>query len=83
MIRFNVVKGSINLLIEACSNRVIEDDSRKRSFTPNSPQCHRANSHLENCCLRLSANVSYEQAAGDVFYLTGIRVAAKTQQRLV
>ena len=39
--------------------------------------------HLENCCLRLSANVSYEQAAQDVLYLTGIRVAAKTQQRLV
>jgi len=39
--------------------------------------------HLENCCLRLSANVSYEQAARDVAYLTGIRVPAKTQQRLV
>jgi hypothetical protein len=39
--------------------------------------------HLENCCLRLSANVSYEQAARDVAYLTGIRIPAKTQQRLV
>lgn len=39
--------------------------------------------HLENCCLRLSANVSYEQAANDLCYLTGVRVAAKTQQRLV
>jgi hypothetical protein len=39
--------------------------------------------HLENCCLRLSANVSYEQAEQDLAYLTGIRVAAKTQQRLV
>jgi hypothetical protein len=39
--------------------------------------------HLENCCLRLSATVSYEQAEQDVAYLTGIRVAAKTQQRLV
>ncbi len=39
--------------------------------------------HLENCCLRLSATVSYEQAAQDLAYLTGIRVAAKTQQRLV
>lgn len=39
--------------------------------------------HLENCCLRLSANVSYQQAEQDVAYLTGIRVAAKTQQRLV
>jgi hypothetical protein len=39
--------------------------------------------HLENCCLRLSATVSYEQAEQDVAYLTGIRVPAKTQQRLV
>jgi hypothetical protein len=39
--------------------------------------------HLENCCLRLSAVVSYEQAALDLAYLTGIQVPAKTQQRLV
>ena len=39
--------------------------------------------HLENCCLRLSATVSYEQAERDIAYLTGIRVPAKTQQRLV
>ena len=39
--------------------------------------------HLENCCLRISAVVSYEQAALDIAYLTGIPVPAKTQQRLV
>ena len=39
--------------------------------------------HLENCCLRLSATLSYEQAERDLAYLTGIRVPAKTQQRLV
>lgn len=39
--------------------------------------------HLENCCLRISANVSYAQATIDVAYLTGIRIPAKTQQRLV
>lgn len=39
--------------------------------------------HLENCCLRLSAIVSYKQAEQDMAYLTGIRVPAKTQQRLV
>ncbi len=39
--------------------------------------------HLANCCLRLSATVSYEQAERDIAYLTGIRVPAKTQQRLV
>jgi hypothetical protein len=33
--------------------------------------------------LRLSANVYYQQAAQDIEYLTGIRVSAKTQQRLV
>lgn len=31
----------------------------------------------------MSANVSYEQAERDVDYLTGIRIPAKTQQRLV
>ena len=31
----------------------------------------------------MSANVSYEQSANDIAYLTGIRVPAKTQQRLV
>jgi hypothetical protein len=39
--------------------------------------------HLENCCLRLSAVVSYEQASLDLAYLTGCQVSAKSQQRLV
>jgi hypothetical protein len=39
--------------------------------------------HLENCCLRLSANVAYESAAKDIEYITGISVSSKTQQRLV
>ena len=39
--------------------------------------------HLENCCLRLSANVAYKHAAQDIKYLTGVSVPAKTQQRLV
>lgn len=39
--------------------------------------------HLANCCLRLSATVSSEQAEPDVASLTGMRVPAKTQQRLV
>jgi hypothetical protein len=37
---------------------------------------------LERYCLRVSANVSYQHAAEDVA-LTGIKVSAKTQQRLV
>jgi hypothetical protein len=39
--------------------------------------------HLENCCLRLSANVAYKSAAKDIEYITGITVPSKTQQRLV
>jgi hypothetical protein len=39
--------------------------------------------HLENCCLRLSAVVSYKKAERAVAYQTGIRVPAKTQERLV
>ena len=43
----------------------------------------RLSPHLENCCLRLSANVAYKNAAQDIEYITGISVPAKTQQRLV
>ena len=39
--------------------------------------------YLEACCLHLSANVSYENAATEVAFLTGICVSASTQQRLV
>ena len=38
---------------------------------------------LEKCCLRISANVSYDNTAKDVKYVTGIYVSAKTQERLV
>jgi hypothetical protein len=38
---------------------------------------------LERCCLRVSANVSYAQTQTDIELFTGIRVSAKTQQRLV
>lgn len=38
---------------------------------------------LESCCVRASANVSYSNAAQDVQAYTGIKVAAKTQHRLV
>jgi len=49
---------------------------RVRSHTQLSP-------YLELCCLRVSANVSYQHAEEDVELFTGIQVAAKTQQRLV
>jgi len=38
---------------------------------------------LAKCCLIVSANVSYQNAATDIKVLTGIEVSAKTQQRLV
>ena len=39
--------------------------------------------HLERCCLLLSANESYEDAAQDIAVLTGLSVSKSTQQRLV
>ncbi len=39
--------------------------------------------YLEACCLRASAAVSYERAAEDVKYATGIEVSKSVQQRLV
>jgi len=44
---------------------------------------HTLSPYLELCCLRVSANVSYQHAEEDVELFTGIQVAAKTQQRLV
>lgn len=38
---------------------------------------------MEKCCLLLSANVSYEQAAAAIKVLTGMAVSHSTQQRLV
>ena len=39
--------------------------------------------YLETCCLRVSANVSYEDAASDIKFFTGVEVSASSQQRLV
>ena len=38
---------------------------------------------LEKCCLRMSAKAAYRQAEGDIALLTGMRVSAKTQERMV
>lgn len=43
----------------------------------------RLSPHLENCCLRLSANVAYESASKDIKYITGVTVPSKTQLILV
>jgi hypothetical protein len=39
--------------------------------------------HLENCCLLVSANNSYQRTAEDLAVLTGIYISPSTQQRLV
>ena len=38
---------------------------------------------LEKCCLRLSANESYQSAEEEITALTGVRVSHSTLQRLV
>ncbi len=38
---------------------------------------------LEKCCLRLSANESYQSAETEIEALTGVKVSHSTQQRLV
>ena len=43
----------------------------------------RISPHLELCCLRLSATLSYERTQEEVELQTGRRVSMKTQQRLV
>ncbi|MEO9125075.1 MAG: hypothetical protein ABI262_10365 [Microcoleus sp.] len=45
--------------------------------------CTRISPHWEQCCLRLSANMSYEQTAVDLEYITGVKINAMSQQRLV
>jgi hypothetical protein len=47
------------------------------------PTGHQMSPYLELCCLRLSANVSYQNAESDLLFLTGIFVSHRTQQRLV
>lgn len=39
--------------------------------------------YLEQCCLLVSANESYDRAAEDIEVLTGVKVTHSTQQRLV
>lgn len=39
--------------------------------------------YLEQCCLLVSANESYDRAAADIEVLTGVKVSHSTQQRLV
>lgn len=47
------------------------------------PSSNQLSPYLEICCLRVSANVSDEDAAADIEYFTGIQVSRSSQQRLV
>ncbi len=47
------------------------------------PRSTQLSPYLEVCCLRVSANVSYEDAASDIEYFTGVQVSRSTHQRLV
>jgi hypothetical protein len=47
------------------------------------PSSNQLSPYLEICCLRVSANVSYEDAASDIEYFTGVQVSRSSQQRLV
>lgn len=47
------------------------------------PQHSQLSPDLEACCLRVSANVSYQRAAEDIEYFTGVQVSKSVQQRLV
>jgi hypothetical protein len=57
--------------------------TEKQAMRLNVAKSIRISPYLEKCCLRASANVSYENAARDVLYYTGMKISAKTQQRLV
>ena len=57
--------------------------SEKQSVILNLKSNQRISPYLTECCLRASANVSYENAAQDIARYTGMKVSGKTQQRLV
>ncbi|MEM9769434.1 MAG: ISKra4 family transposase [Cyanobacteria bacterium P01_D01_bin.71] len=57
--------------------------SRQQAQTLSVPPRVKHSPYLENCCLRMCAKASYAQAEADVAMLTGVRVSAKTQERMV
>ncbi|GET44625.1 hypothetical protein MiSe_94560 [Microseira wollei NIES-4236] len=58
---------------------VSEKQARKLKLDKN----QKISPYLEQCCLRTSANVSYENAAKDIYKYTGMSISASTQQRIV
>lgn len=57
--------------------------SEKQAQILNLKAYSRWSPYLEQCCLLVSANASYERAAEDIAVLTGMKVSHSTQQRLV
>ena len=57
--------------------------SEKQAVILNFEPYQRISPYLIECCMRASANVSYENAARDIESYTGMRISGKTQQRLV
>lgn len=57
--------------------------SEKQAIRLNVKTNQRISPYLEQCCVRASANVSYENAARDIEYYTGMKLSARTQQRIV
>jgi hypothetical protein len=58
---------------------VSEKQARKLKLDAN----QKISPYLEECCLRASANVSYDHAAKDIQKYTGISISASTQKRIV
>ena len=57
--------------------------TRKQAEQLEVPRSTQLSPYLEICCLRVSANVSYEDAASDIKYFTGVQVSRSTHQRIV
>ncbi|NEP51499.1 MAG: ISKra4 family transposase [Moorea sp. SIO3C2] len=57
--------------------------TEKQATKLNVKKYQRISPLLEQCCIRASANVSYENAARDIEYYTGMKISAKTQQRII
>lgn len=58
---------------------VSEKQARKLKLDVN----QKISPYLEECCLRASANVSYDNAAKDIRKYTGVSISASTQKRIV
>jgi hypothetical protein len=76
----NTTAGRVKRLTSIIGNIAVSEKQATRLKLDSN---QRRSNYLEECCLRASANVSYENAARDIEKYTGIKVSAKTQQRIV